>query len=292
VFGHIDEIGFVVTHIDDDGFLWFAPIGGWDSQILVGQRTVIATKGGAVRGVLGKKPIHLLKDEDRKNVTKISDMHIDIGASSGDEARSMVRVGDPAVIDAEPLELPNGRLASRSLDNRLGSYVSLEFARRVADSGGVEVPVAGVAAVQEEITLGGAGTTAFSLEPEIAIAVDVTHASDAPTIDRKEAGEHALGSGPVIARGSTLSSRVCEMLIETAEAEGMDYTLEASGRGTHTDADAIQLARGGIASGVVSIPLRYMHSSVEMVQLSDVEAVIELLVAFAGRVGPDLDLNR
>lgn len=292
VFGHIDEIGLVITHIDDDGFLWFAPIGGWDSQILVGQRAVIAAKGGAVRGVLGKKPIHLLKDEDRKNVTKISDMHIDIGAADGDEARSMVRVGDPAVIDAEPLELPNGRLASRSMDNRLGAYVALEVARRVSERGGVEVPVAGVAAVQEEITLGGAGTTAFSLEPEIAIAVDVTHATDAPTIDKKETGEHPLGSGPVIARGSTLSSKISGMLIETAEAEGIDYTLEASGRGTHTDADAIQLARGGIASGVVSIPLRYMHSSVELVQLSDVEAVIELIVAFAARVEPDLGLNR
>jgi endoglucanase len=253
---------------------------------------VIAGRDGPVRGVLGKKPIHLLKDDDTKKVTKISDMHIDIGADSGEEARSLVRVGDPAVIDAEPLELPNGRLASRSMDNRLGSYVSLEVARRVVERGGFQAPVAGVAAVQEEITLGGAGTTAFSLEPEIAIAVDVTHATDAPTIDKKEVGDHALGSGPVIGRGATLSAKVVDLLIETAEAEGMDYTLQSSGGGTHTDADAVQLARGGIACGLVSIPLRYMHSSVEMVQLSDVEAAIELIVAFAGRVEPGVDLNR
>lgn len=292
VVGHIDEIGLVVTHIDDEGFLYFVPIGGWDPQILVGQRVVLAGIDGEVPGVLGKKPIHLLKDEARKKITEISDMHIDIGASGREEAEKLVRVGDPAVIAAEPLALPNGRLASRSLDNRLGSYVALEVARRVSEGEALQASVAGVAAAQEEITLGGSRTVAFSLEPDVAVAVDVTHATDAPGIDKKENGDHALGSGPVIGRGSTLNSKVTALLIDAAESAGIDYTLEASGRHTGTDADAIQLARGGIATGLVSIPLRYMHSTVELVQLSDVEAAIELLVAFAGKLDPETDFTR
>ncbi len=292
VVGHIDEIGLVVTHIDGEGFLWFAPIGGWDPQILVGQRVLVAGSGGVVPGVLGKKPIHLLKDEARKQVAKIEDMHLDIGAADRKEAESLVRVGDPAVLAAEPLPLPNGRLASRSLDNRLGSYVALEVARRVAEAGAGSCSVAGVAAVQEEITMAGSRTTAFAIEPDVAVAVDVTHATDAPGIDKKENGDHALGSGPVIGRGSTLNPKVTELLIETAEAEAIEHTLEASGRSTGTDADAIQIARAGIATGLVSIPLRYMHSAVEMVQLSDVEAVVRLLVAFASRVDGDSDFSR
>jgi putative aminopeptidase FrvX len=292
IVGHIDEIGLVITHIDDEGFLYFVPIGGWDPQILVGQRVVIAGLDGEVPGVLGKKPIHLLKDEARKKITECSDMHIDIGASDREQASKLVRVGDPVVIAAEPLELPNGRLASRSLDNRLGSYVALEVARRVSEGEGIAASVAGVAAAQEEVTLGGSQTVAFSLEPDVAVAVDVTHATDAPGVDKKENGDHKLGSGPVIGRGSTLSAKVTALLIETAESEGIEHTLEASGRYTGTDADAIQLSRGGIPTGLVSIPLRYMHSTVELVQLSDVEGAIELLVAFAGRLEAGIDFTR
>ncbi len=292
VVGHIDEIGLVVTHIDDEGFLWFVPIGGWDPQILVGQRVVVAGRDGEVAGVLGKKPVHLLKEEQRKQVAKITDMHIDLGATDREDAERLVRVGDPAVLAAEPIELPNGRLASRSLDNRLGSYVALEVARRVAEAGGVEATVAGVAAVQEEVTLAGSQTTAVAFDPTLAVAVDVTHATDAPGIEKKENGDHALGSGPVICRGSTLNPKVAALLIETAGSEGIEHTLEASGRSTGTDADAIQMSRAGIATGLVSIPLRYMHSTVEMVQLSDVEAVIELLVAVAGRLDGDSDFTR
>jgi putative aminopeptidase FrvX len=292
IVGHIDEIGLVVTHIDDEGFLWFTTIGGWDPQILVGQRVVVIGRDGEVAGVLGKKPIHLLKDEQRKKPAKIEEMHIDLGAADREEAERMVRVGDPVVIDAEPLPLPNGRLASRSLDNRLGSYVALETARRISEDGGIAATVAAVAAVQEEITLGGSQTTAFSLDPDLAIVVDVTHATDAPGIDKKEHGDHALGSGPVVGRGATLSPRVSALLIEAAESEGIEHTLEASGRFTGTDADAVQIARAGIPTGLVSIPLRYMHSTVEMVQLSDVEAVVRLLVAFASRLEPGIELLR
>ena len=292
VVGHIDEIGLFVSHIDDEGYLWFGAIGGWDPQNLVGQRVVLRGNDGEVPGVIGKKPIHLIEPDDRKKPAEIKHMHIDIGASGREEAERLVSVGDPAVLAAEPLSMPNGRLVSRSLDNRLGSYVALEVARRIAAGAEPAVGVVGAAVAQEEITLGGATTTAFGLAPEVAIVVDVTHATDAPGIDKKENGDHALGSGPVIARGSTLSPRVYELLREAAEAEGIDHTFEASGRYTGTDADAIQLSRAGVATGLVSIPLRYMHSAVEMVQLDDVEGAIKLIAAFVRRLRGDEDLTR
>ncbi len=284
VMGHIDEIGLIVTHIDDDGFLWFGEVGGWDAQVLVGQRVVLDTRGGAVRGVIGKKPIHLLRGEEAKKVAETKQMHIDIGARDGDEARGLVRVGDVAVIDAEPLELPNGRLASRALDNRLGSYIALEAARLVAKAGGAAWELAAVAAAQEETTFGGSRTSAFSLAPDAAIVLDVTHATDAPGIEVKALGSHPLGSGAVIGRGSVLNPGVFELLHETAEAEKIPFTVEANGRSTGTDADAVHLSRGGVPTGLVSIPLRYMHSPVELVELADVEACARLVAGFALRL--------
>ena len=281
VMGHIDEIGLIVTHIDDDGYLWFREVGGWDPQILVGQRVVLDTREGPVKGVVGKKPIHLLREDDRKKVADIRELHIDIGARDAKEARALVRIGDVAVIDAEPAELPNGRLTSRALDNRLGSFVALEAARIVAEAGGGAWELAAVAAVQEETTFGGSRTSAFALEPDAAIVVDVTHATDAPGIEIKEAGKHELGSGPVIARGSTLNERLFEMLFEAAEADGMSFTIEATARATGTDADAVHLSRGGVPTALVSIPLRYMHSPVELVQLDDVHACARLIAALA-----------
>jgi putative aminopeptidase FrvX len=282
VMGHIDEIGLIVTHIDDEGYLWFREVGGWDAQILVGQRVVLATRNGEVSGVIGKKPIHLLRDEERKKVAEVRELHIDIGAKDGAQARDLVRVGDVAVIDGDPVELPNGRIASRALDNRLGSFVALEAARLVAEAGGAsEWEVVAVAAAQEETTFGGSRTSAFSLEPDAAIVVDVTHATDAPGIDVKESGKHELGSGPVLSRGSTLNPALSELLYETAEREKIEFTVEAIGRNTGTDADAVHLSRGGVPTALVSIPLRYMHSPVELVQLEDVHAAAALIAAAA-----------
>jgi endoglucanase len=292
VMGHIDEIGLIVTHIDDDGYLWFRAVGGWDTQILIGQRLALDTLDGPITGVVGKKPIHLLRDEDRKKVPEIRDLHIDIGARDGEQARERVRIGDVAVIDAEPLELPNGRLTSRALDNRLGSFVALEAARLVAQAGGAQWEVAAVAAAQEEITFGGSRTSAFALEPDAAIVVDVTHATDAPGIDVKEAGKHELGSGAVIARGSTLNEPLFDLLRATAEAEKIPFTVEASARATGTDADAVHLSRGGVPTGLVSIPIRYMHSPVELVQLDDVQAAARLIAAAALRLDGDTRFTR
>lgn len=280
IVGHIDEIGLIVTHVDDKGYLWFTGVGGWDPLVLVGQRVELATRDGVVAGVVARKPIHLLKDDDRKKVPELKELHIDIGAKDGDEARSRVRVGDVAVIAGEPVELPNDRMAARSMDNRLGCFVALEAARLVAEAGGAAGDVVAVAAAQEEITLGGAQTVAYRVKPDVAIVVDVTHATDVPGIEERELGSHHLGSGPVLGRGSTLHPQIFELLHAAGEQEGIAFTVEASGRYTGTDADAIQLSRAGIACGLVSLPLRYMHSPVEMVQLSDVQAAARLIAAF------------
>jgi endoglucanase len=290
--GHIDEIGLLVTHIDDKGNLRFIGVGGWDPQILVGQRVVLATRGGAVPGVIGKKPIHLLKADDRKKAPELKDLHIDIGAASAEEASEHVRIGDVAVIAGDPVELLGGRVASRAMDNRLGCYVVAEAARIVAERGGAAGDVIAVAAAQEEVGLNGARTIAHRLRPGLAVAVDVTHATDAPGIDENENGSHHFGTGPVISRGTTLHPVVTEELIAAAAAEGIGYTLEGTTRGTGTDADAIFLSRDGIPTGLVSLPLRYMHSPVEVCQLSDVEDAARLLAAFALRLSAELTFTR
>jgi endoglucanase len=292
IVGHIDEIGLIVTHIDDDGFLRFAGVGGWDTQILVGQRVEIVTRDGVVPGAIGKKPIHLLKDDERKKVAEIKELHIDIGANDGDEARAMVRIGDVAVIAGDPVELPNGRAVSRSMDNRLGCYVAYEAARLVAEAGGAAGDVVAVAAVQEETTFGGSSTTAYALRPDLAIVVDVTHATDAPGIDVNELGSHPFGSGPVIERGSNLHPAVFELLHDAGEAERIPFTVAASGRHTGTDVDAMHLSRGGIPCGLVGLPLRYMHSPVEMVDLGDVDAAARLIAAAARRLAADATFGR
>src|SRR5688500_2053217 len=212
ILGHVDEIGLIVTHIDDEGLLWFAQVGGWDPVILVGQRVEVSTREGRVPGVVGKKPIHLLKDDERKKAPELKNLHIDIGARDGDDARSKVRIGDVAVIAAEPVELPNDRMISRSMDNRLGCYVAFEAARLVAEASDAPGDLAAVAVAQEEITFGGARTTAYTLRPDIAVVVDVTFATDEPGSDDKETGRHRFGTGPVLMRGSTLDPTVFELL--------------------------------------------------------------------------------
>jgi endoglucanase len=292
VVGHIDEIGLIITHIDDEGFLRFLGVGGWDPQILVGQRVDVVTRDGVIPGVVGKKPIHLLTDDERKKVAELKDLHIDVGVKDADEAKRMVRVGDVAVISGEPVELPNDRAISRSMDNRLGCYVAYEAARLVAEDGGAPGDVVAVAAVQEETTFGGSATTAYALRPDLAIVVDVTHATDAPGIPVAEVGAHPFGSGPVIERGSNINPRIFELLHDTAEAEGIPFTIQASARHTGTDLDAMHISRGGIPCGGVGLPLRYMHSAVEMVQLDDVANAARLIAAFAKRLSADTSFER
>ena len=292
VIGHIDEIALLVSHVSDKGFLHVVQSGGWDAQVLVSQRVEVLTRDGVVPGVVGRKPPHLTDAEERKKAAELKKLHVDIGAKDGDEARSLVSPGDQVLIAAEPLDLPNGRVASRALDNRLGVYVAIEVARRVKEAGGGAGPVAGVAAVQEEIGAHGARVMAYGLEPDLAVVVDVTHATDAPGVDPGELGEHGLGSGPVITRGAVVSRTVNDLLDEVAAAEGIECSTEVSGRNTGTDADTVHLSRGGVPTAVVSIPLRYMHSPVEMVDLADVEAAIRLITALALRLEADTSLAR
>jgi putative aminopeptidase FrvX len=287
--GHIDEIGVMVTHVDDEGFLYFEGIGGWDSQVLVGQRIRLLTRSGHVLGVIGKKPIHLMKRDDRDKVSKVEDLWIDVGAKDRDAAVALgVRVGDPGVIDARMLELGDGLIASRSIDNRIGAYIVLEALRLLSASRPVAM-VAAVATTQEEIGFagGGARTSAYALRPQIGLVVDVTFASDAPGIEKKEVGDHKLGSGPVITRGSATHTVLVDRLVETAEAESIPYTLTAAPRFTATDADAIYLSRAGVATAVISVPNRYMHSPNEIVALSDLDAAARLIAAFCQTVGPN-----
>ena len=292
VIGHIDEIGVHVSHIDDDGFLRFGEVGGWDPVVLVGQRVRIVTRGGDIIGVIGRKPIHLMRSEDHDKAPKIKDLHIDIGARDGDDAREMVRIGDVGVIDVAPVELPNGRVASRSMDNRIGCFVAAEAARLVAADGGAPGDVVARAVAQEETTFAGARTSSFALEPDLAIVVDVTFATDQPGIELGSMTKHPMGSGPVIARGTTLHPAISELLYDVATENEISFTMESLGRATGTDADAVHISRAGVPTGVVSVPLRYMHSPVEMVQVDDITRAAELIAAFAQRLEPGMTFER
>jgi putative aminopeptidase FrvX len=292
VVGHIDEIGFHVTHITDEGFLRFGGVGGWDPLNLVGQRVVLDTLGGPVYGVIGRKAIHILTEDERKEVPKLKNLHVDIGARDGDEAKSRVRIGDVGVVDVEPLELPNDLVVSRALDNRVGCYVAARSAQIVFEAGGGAGDFLAMAVVQEEVGLRGAGTAAYRHRPDVAIAVDVTHATDTPGIELGEITKAPLGSGPAIERGTVIHPQVFELLYETAEAQGIPYTIASSARATGTDADAIYISRAGVPTGLVTVPLRYMHSSVEIISLDDLENAAKLVAAFAMQLQADTKFVR
>lgn len=291
--GHIDEIGLQVTHIDEKGFLWVDEIGGWDPQVLVGQRVTVLTRAGDLAGVVGKKPIHLMTPEDRKKVLKTRDLWVDVGTSSGEDTEELgARVGDAVVIAQGMQRLAGQRIASRAIDDRVGAWVVLEALRLLA-SDRPEAGVVAVATAQEEIGYsgGGARAGAYSLRPDVALVVDVTFATDVPGIEKKAVGDHALGSGPVLSRGAAAHGRVFEMLCETAEQEEIPYSIQASPKATRTDADGIFLTRTGVPTGLVSIPNRYMHSPNEIVDLGDLEYAARLLAAFVHKLGPETDFT-
>ncbi|MCW3063392.1 MAG: peptidase family protein [Solirubrobacterales bacterium] len=292
VMGHIDEIGVMVRHIDEKGYLRISGVGGWDPTILAGQRVDVLGRGGRLPGVVGKKPIHLMDSDERTKAPELKDLYVDIGAASEEEARGLVREGDVAVIAAEPVELPNGRLISRALDNRLGCFIALRAAELVAEAGGAPGDFYAVASVQEETDLAGARAVAFALEPAAAIVVDVTFASDQHGVDPDRVGKRELGSGPSLGRGSMLHPKLFEVLSETAEAESIAYTIEAYSRYTSTDADAVHLTRAGIPTMTVGVPTRYLHSPIELVQMSDVEDAARLIAAAARRLEPDTSFER
>ncbi len=289
--GHMDEIGLMVTYIDDKGYLYVQPIGGWDTQVLPGQRVWIKGKGGIVLGVVGRKPIHLLEDEERKKVVKFKELWVDIGASSREEAEKRVSVGDPAVLAYGPEKLTDELLVARGIDDRVGAYVVLEALRLLKELG-PKCAAFSVATVQEEIGLRGAKTSAFGLEPQIGIAVDVTFTADTPGTEgeKKRLNDLKLGKGPVISRGPNINPKLFELLVDTAEREGIPYQVEPAPRGTGTDANAIQLTRAGVATALVSIPNRYMHSPCEIVAFSDLENAAKLLAHTLARIDESTEL--
>jgi putative aminopeptidase FrvX len=279
--GHVDEIGLLVTHVDDEGFLYVTGLGGWDPVQLIGQRITFMGRAGDVVGVVGRKPEHLLDEADRAKPVKLTDLWVDIGARDRADALQHVAAGDAGVIAAPIVELLNGRLVSKSLDDRIGAYVALEVARRSTGPASVTA----VATVQEEIGGMGARVAAAHAKPDVAIAVDVAHAIDTPGMEKKHHGETGLGKGPELAVGSYAHRGLLERLRGVAEAREIPVTLGFSPRTTGTDADHLAPSHGGVPTAVVSVPNRYMHSPNEMVDLADVEQVIELLLAFVDGLG-------
>ena len=290
--GHVDEIGLIVTYIDDSGYLYFGPIGGWDPQVLVGQRVRFRGREGDVVGVVGKKPIHLMKPDEREKASKLTDLWVDIGAATRAEAQARVQVGDAGVIDAPFLELPNGRIVSRAIDNRVGAFTVLEAARRYAEQPGAACVVA-VATTQEEIAWRGGGALAGAVHvaPAMSVVVDVTFATDHPGVEKKEHGEATLGGGPVLTRGSVISPVAFGLLRDAAERLGLPYTVHAAGRESFTDADAIHNAREGIATALCSIPNRYMHSPNEMVAVEDLDRAAAVIAEACRAVTAETDFT-
>jgi endoglucanase len=280
--GHIDEIGLMVNHIDDQGYLWVRGVGGWDAQVLVGQRVEILAESGLVAGVVGRRAVHLIRGDDVDKAVKVKDLWIDIGATSAEEAGKRVAIGDVAVVRSDTLEITDDLLAARSIDDRVGAVVVLEALRRARDKGCSANAVA-VATVQEEIgymAAGGARTGSYGLDPSVGIVVDVTHATDHPSVDKKEHGDIRLGGGPVLARGAAINTVVFRGLSAAAKDAGFEVQIQAIPAMTGTDADAIRMSRTGVATGLVSIPNRYMHSPNQLVSRRDLDQAAELIADF------------
>jgi endoglucanase len=283
--GHCDHIGLMVQHVDDAGFIYVQAIGGWDLAILLGRAVVVWTKTGPQRGVIGRKPTHLLSEEDRKKMPKIVDLWVDLGAASADEVKRSVRVGDPVTVELGAHELPNRRLTGPKLDNTAGLFVVLEALKRLAGKR-FDAALFVVSAVQEEIGLRGATTAAHGVDPEVGIGVDVTHATDCPTIDRREHGAVDLGKGPVIFRGPNINPVLHDRLCDLARARSLPYQVKGAPRGTPNDANVLQLTRAGVATAAIGIPLRYMHTPVEIIALDDVDVAANLLAELVTTTEP------
>jgi putative aminopeptidase FrvX len=288
--GHCDQIGLIVQHIDDDGFLYIQPIGGWDPINLIGQRMNVWTDTGPVFGIVARKPIHLMTEEDRKKVPKVKDLWLDIGAADKEEAAKMVRVGDAVTVELKFNQMPNNRACAAAMDDKSGLWVVIEALRR-ADKKKLNCALYSVSTVQEELGLRGAKTSCYGIDPQVGIAVDVTFSTDCPTIEKKEEGDIRLGGGPVIYRGPNMNHKVVSRLIDAADETKIDYQLAAAARATGTDANAMQVNRAGVAAGLVSVPNRYMHSPVEMISIDDMDEAADLLARFAENISPESEFT-
>ncbi|MEZ6094669.1 MAG: M42 family metallopeptidase [Pirellulaceae bacterium] len=279
--GHADQIGLIVSYIDETGFVFTQTVGGWDPQQLVGQAVTIWTKNGSVPGVISRKAIHLLDETERKKVVDPKSLWIDIGATTREEAQEKVQIGDTATLQLGLTRLLNDRVCGPAMDNRTGLWVVVEALRRAMASGNLAIGIYSAATVQEEIGLRGAQTAAFSINPQVGIAVDVTHATDCPDVDPKQQGNVSLGGGAVIVRGPNMHPLVSERLVQLAASNNIAHQVTALGRAAPNDSNALQVTRGGVATGLVSVPNRYMHSAVETISLADLEHCANLLCEFA-----------
>ena len=281
--GHADQIGLILSHIDEDGYLYTQPVGGWDPQQLVGQQMVVWSKRGPVPGVIARRAIHLLDEAERNKVVALKSLWIDIGASNRQQAESLVEIGDSVTLRLNHVELANGLVSGPAMDNRTGVWVVVEGLRRAAKLG-LKSAVYSASTVQEEIGLRGAQTAAYSIHPQIGIAVDVTHATDSPESDRKQQGTVKIGAGPVIVRGPNMNPGVCDRLEQLAQEHHLPIQRVALGRAASNDSNVMQISRGGMATAVVAIPNRYMHSAVEVVSLVDLDHAAELIARFCASV--------
>ena len=277
--GHVDEIGLMITHIDDKGYIYTAQIGGMDPALLIGQRVKVMAAKGEVFGVIGRKAIHQMKPEERKKSVEMENIWVDIGAGTRKEAEKRVSIGDPIVIDVPYRRLDSTKIVSRAMDDKAGAYVVAEVMRALSKRK-LNISVIGVATVQEEIGLRGAITSTYSINPDAGIAIDVGFASDHPETDPKKMGEVKLGKGPNLHRGANINPILEKAMAKTAKQFKIPVQITADPRGTGTDANAIQLSRGGAATALVSIPLRYMHTPVEVLSLKDLDYCVKLLVEF------------
>jgi putative aminopeptidase FrvX len=285
--GHCDEIGFMVKYVDDRGFIYFGAIGGVDPHLCPGQRVTIHTDNGAIPGVIGKKAIHLIEAKDRDTVIKLKQQFIDIGCSSRDEVEKLIQIGDPVTFAVGVQTLQNNRATSRAFDDKMGAFIVTEVMKRIKKQGGIEADLFAVSTVQEEIGLRGAVTSSYGVQPDVGIVVEVTHATDYPDVEVSSIGRVVLGKGPVVARGANINPVLFKLLIETAKTENIPIQIIGAPRAVGNDANVMQLSRGGVATALLAIPLRYMHTPVETLSLSDIEQAIALLVAVLKRISKD-----
>ena len=286
--GHADEIGFLVNYINDEGYVYFAAVGGWDAEIAVGQRVTIHARGGPVPGVIGKRAIHLMDAEDRKKKSELHTLWIDLGVPSRDAALAHIAIGDPITVAVPMQRLQGDLVAAKAMDNRMAVWICADTIRLLAGES-IAAALFSVSTVQEEIGLRGARTSSFDVEPQVGIALDVCHATDYPDADRRKVGDIRVGAGPVIARGANINPRVFELLMRAAEEEGIPVQVEAAPAGTGTDANAMQISRGGMATGLVSVALRYMHTPCEVLSLGDLQNASRLCASFIRRLQPEDD---
>jgi len=275
-----------VQHIDSDGFLYVQPMGGWDMQILLGHRLCVWTKDGPVSAVVSRKAPHMLTTEERKKVPEFVDIWIDVGAKDRAEAESLVALGDTITVELSHQELRNGLFTSPGLDDKVGVWTVMETLR-LLHGRSIQAAVFCVSTVQEEIGLRGATTSAYGIQPTVGIAVDVCHATDTPGNEKKQLGETKINGGPVVFRGPNINPHVHERLVAAAKAQSIAVQTRGVPKATGTDANAIQLAREGVAAGLLSIPNRYMHSPVEVVSLSDLDNAAKILAEFCANVTAD-----